>query len=198
MNCNDREHPSALTATSHVDDAGGVPCRKWFVAVVNRNTEKATRKRLAELGYEAYVPTQEETHVWRNGQRKQIEHVLIPALIFIKVTEKERRQLLTLPNICHFMTDKAREADAWGRHPLAVVPDAQMQQLKFMLFNADRPVQFTPLTVRLGDRIRVIRGKLRGLEGNVVRMGGTTSVAVAVDCLGCAMMTIDSADIEKV
>ena len=40
------------------NDTAGVPNRRWYVAIVGRNTEKACRERLTALGYESYVATQ--------------------------------------------------------------------------------------------------------------------------------------------
>ena len=93
--------------------------------------------------------------------------------------------------------DAARSADDFGRHPLAVIPDSQMQQLRFMLFNAEDSVSFVSDHLRLGDHIRVARGSLKGLEGNVVRYKDGASYLVAqIESLGYAMVKIAIEDIE--
>ena len=60
-----------------VDDAVGVSSdaekRVWYVAVVNRNSEKLIRERLLQNGYEAYVASQLEEHRWANGRKKKVE-----------------------------------------------------------------------------------------------------------------------------
>lgn len=38
-----------------VGDAVGVDSRKWYVAVVNNNSEKKVQERLEKMHYEAYV-----------------------------------------------------------------------------------------------------------------------------------------------
>ena len=50
------EHISAVS--SGVGDAVGVDCRKWFVAIVNNNSEKAVQERMSSLDYETYVAKQ--------------------------------------------------------------------------------------------------------------------------------------------
>ncbi len=197
--CDSAINPQQTAAAMDVGDAVGVPGRQWYVAVVNHNTEKACRDKLQQMGYESYVASQEEVHRWRNGRKKKIERVVINSLIFIFVTEEERRQVVNLPFINYFLTDKARSANSYGRHPLAVIPDSQMQQLRFMLFNADLPVDFVTERIRLGDRIRVIRGSLTGFEGNVTRYkDGASYVVARIDNLGYAMMKVSAEDIEKV
>ena len=187
-----------VTAATKVDDAVGVPKPKWFVAVVGRNTEKACRERLSEQGYESYVATQQEMRVWRTGQKKQVERVLISNLLFIHVTERERREVVKLPYIKFFLTDKAAQANDFGRHPLAVIPDSQMNMLRFMLYHADSPVSFTAEPLHLGDHIRVVRGQLAGLEGRVTRDGNGTYLVVTLDLLGSAMVSISTDDLEKI
>ena len=189
---------SQVPSAQKVDDAVGVPNRQWFVAIVGRNTEKACRERLSALGYESYVATQMETRVWRTGQKKQGERVLISNILFIHVTERERLEIVKLPYINYFLTDKAGHTNDFGRHPLAVIPDSQMDMLRFMLYHADSPVSFTSEPLRLGDHIRVIRGQLTGCEGYVAKDGNQTHLVVRIDFLGSAQVSISSDDLEKI
>ena len=189
---------SQVPSAQKVDDAVGVPNRQWFVAIVGRNTEKACRERLSALGYESYVATQMETRVWRTGQKKQVERVLISNILFIHVTERERLEIVKLPYINYFLTDKAGHTNDFGRHPLAVIPDSQMDMLRFMLYHADSPVSFTSEPLRLGDHIRVIRGQLTGCEGYVAKDGNQTHLVVRIGFLGSAQVSISSDDLEKI
>jgi transcription antitermination factor NusG len=189
---------SQVPSAQKVDDAVGVPNRQWFVAIVGRNTEKACRERLSALGYESYVATQMETRVWRTGQKKQVERVLISNILFIHVTERERLEIVKLPYINYFLTDKAGHTNDFGRHPLAVIPDSQMDMLRFMLYHADSPVSFTSEPLRLGDHIRVVRGQLTGCEGYVAKDGNQTHLVVRIDFLGSAQVSISSEDLEKI
>lgn len=61
---------------SNAGDAVGIPNKHWFVAIVNNNSEKVYGKRIKELDYESYVPVQKETHHWRNGKVKTIDHIM--------------------------------------------------------------------------------------------------------------------------
>ena len=188
---------SEHATTMGVGDAVGVQSPKWYVAFVGHNTEKMCRDRLQQLGFESYVASQEEIHEWKNGRRKKVERVVISTLLFVRATEKQRREVVNLPFIKYFLTDKARSSDDFGRHPLAVIPDSQMQQLRYMLFNAENSVNFVTEHLRVGDHIRVARGSLKGLEGNVVRYKDGTSYLVAqIESLGYAMVRIAIEDVE--
>lgn len=179
-------------------DAVGVSSRKWFIAIVNTNTEISSRERLLSEGYEARVASQFETHLWRNGRRYKSEHILIPLTLFVHATEEERREIISYPFIKKFMTDKAQVANNYGVHPFAVVPDHEMDMLQFMLYQSDTAVKFSSRPIRQGSKIRVVRGSLRGFEGHITRYHDNDAYAVAnIGILGCAMVKISLCDIES-
>lgn len=96
------------------------------------------------------------------------------------------------------MTNKAGTANN-GRFskPLAIIPNIQIERLKFMLGQSDSPVEITSKPFKTGDKVRVIRGKLKGLEGEVWDLKGTKSeLVVALNFLGCAKLSIDTIDLE--
>ena len=170
---------------------------QWFVAIVATNSEKACRDRLVALGHEAWVASQEEMRVWRNGRRSTVERVVIPLMVFIHATEQERRDIVNLPFIKYFLTDKAGRANDFGVHPVAVIPQREMEKLQFMLYQNDQPVTFLSRPLKAGDNVRVIRGSLRGLEAQVTRYrDGDTYLVVNVGMLGCAMVRIALSDVE--
>ena len=179
--------------------AGGVPGRKWLVAVVRTNYEEVCRQQLEEKGYEAYVACQKETKVYRNRHRREVTRVIIGRMVFIRINETERLQILKdFPIIKCFLTNKAAQANEFGRHPFAVIPDKQMENLQFMLYNANSPVSFTAEPLRKGDHIRVVRGALAGFEGQFVRNGKTAYLVVTLNALGSAMVNVPLEDVEKI
>lgn len=188
---------SVTAVPSGVGGAEGVVRRHWFVAIVKNNTEKAVNERLEKAGYESYLATQTLYRVWKNGKRARIEHVVLPTLVFVRCTEKERMQIVTLPYINRFMTNKA--AGSSNPKPLAIIPDRQIETLRFMLGQSDVPVTMADKPYHKGDRVRVARGKLSGLEGEVVNTAdGERVVMVRIDLLGCAKLSISTVDLEPV
>lgn len=179
---------------------GAVPENpKWYVAVVRPRYERICRDELQQFGHEAYIASQTTTRVYACRHRREVERIIIPNLVFVHTTEGERRQMIRQSNfIHHFMTDRASHLSPEGQRPFAIIPDAQMQMLRFMLYHADRPVEFTPEPLHAGDRIRVIRGQLQGFEGQFLRQGTQTYIVVTLDALGSVMATIPATDIERI
>ena len=184
---------------SGVDDAVGVSDRKWYVAIVGNNREKSVAEKLEALGFESFVASQEELRVWKNGRRKTVDRVLLSAIVFVRCTESERRRIVVnLPYINRFMTDRAAKSDASLNRPLAVVPDSQMAALRFMLGQSDNPVTFSGDYVS-GQNVRVVRGNLRGLEGEIVSLAdGSSQLVIVIDALGCAKVHINPIDVEHI
>ena len=173
-------------------DAVGVPQPKWYIAIVNNNSEKEVRERLNKLGYDSYVATQRQTRIWKNGRRASVEAVVIRTIVFIHCTEKERRQIVALPYINRFMTDRATTAQ---RVP-ATVPEREMHILRFILGNSDTPVTIEERPLRKGDHVKVVRGSLMGLEGEIIDTEPSTELVVRLDILGCARLNIDRLSVE--
>lgn len=181
-----------------VDGAVGVPDRKWFVAIVNSRHERSVGDKLREINIETYVATQQEMHVWANGRRKMVDRVVIPSVVFVRCTEQERRHIVTLPYINRFMVNRSRRSGSLSR-PVAVVGDAEIEKLKFMLGQSDSPVDFAPTEFHVNDSVRVIRGNLRGLQGEIRRNSdGTHTLVVCLAMLGGATVFINPRDVEKI
>lgn len=186
--------------STNAGDAVGVSERHWFVAIVNNNSEKAYGEKLNKLGYESYVPIQRETHHWRNGKVKTIDRVVLPAIVFVRATELERRkEVVTLPFIKRFMLDKALKVNEHYSAPIAIIPDNQIEQLRFMLENSATPVSIEAMPLHLGDKVQVKKGSLQGLKGNIIRCNdGNSCIVVQLDCFGCAKMSVLLEDVEQI
>ena len=113
---------------SEIGDAVGVDKKKWFVAIVNNNTELSSARKLGNLGYETFVPIQEIISDF-NGKRRKRKKVVISMLLFVHVSEQERKQIVNLPFVKRFMTNVSGQKDSFGKHPIATIPNEQMDQL---------------------------------------------------------------------
>lgn len=165
--------------------------RFWLVAMVKNNTERVVRKHVENLGYECYLPTQKYTSVWKDGRKKVRERILLPGMLMIRLTEAERKTIVTLPWIKYFMMNTATI-----HHQLAIIPDDQMSRLKFMLGQSDTLITFSSSKLSTGTEVKIIRGSLAGLTGTIVREGDQSCFVVQLDCLGCAMCEISKIDVE--
>ena len=154
--------------------------KRWLVAVVRIYHEKKTSERLTKMGIENFLPIQQEVHKW-SDRRKVVDRVLLPMMIFVHVDPQEQKEVLTLSAISRYMVLR-------GESTPAVIPDQQMLRFKFMLDYSDEP----------GEKVRVIKGPLAGLEGELVNVDGKSKVAVRLTMLGCACVDIPVGCVEPV
>lgn len=152
--------------------------RKWFVAYVRMHHERKTTEKLSAMHIESFVPVREEIHQW-SQRKKKIQRVLIPQMVFIHATEKERLEALTLSSISHYMVLR-------GEHRPAVISDEQMKQFKFMVDYSEETIEIMDAKLVPGQSVKVIKGPLSGLEGELIEIGGKSKVVVRLDILGCA------------
>jgi transcription antitermination factor NusG len=167
-----------------------IDARQWLVARVAPNTEKASRERLIELGYDAFVASQQEIRIYKNGnrkKRKKIERVVITQYVFLHLTEQERRTVVTLPFVKAFLINCSSE-----QRTFATVSDEQIRRLKRMLGQSEQTVQFITSGFTLGEEVIVMNLGNNDYTGRIVRVPGdnSTYVGVRLDTLGCAYLEI--------
>lgn len=190
---------SVTTIPNGVSGAEGVESIKWFIAIVRHNTEKSSGEQLAKRGYECYVPIQSELRIWKNGRKNHVDRVVIPSIVFIHCTETQRKEIVSLPFISRFMTNKAGSTCQFGHKPLATVPEVQIEKLKFMLGNSDTPVTFSSQPYKKGDFVKVVRGYLIGLIGEVQIIDSKhCELTISLEGLGNARLAIETVNVEPI
>ncbi len=154
--------------------------KRWLVAIVRICHEKKTSARLTKMGIENFLPLQQECHQW-SDRRKVIDRVLLPMMLFVHVDLQEQKEVLTLSAITRYMVLR-------GESTPAVIPDEQMLRFKFMLDYSEETISMSSSPLLPGEKIRVIKGPLAGLEGELVTVNGKSKVAVRLTMLGCAFV----------
>ena len=164
--------------------------KRWYVALVRMHHEKKVAERLSKMGIDSFVPVQQEIHQW-SDRRKVVDRVLLPMMIFVHVDPQEQKEVLTLSAISRYMVLR-------GESTPAVIPDQQMLRFKFMLDYSDETISMSTSPLAPGEKIRVIKGPLAGLEGELVHVNGKSKVAVRLTMLGCACVDIPAGCVEPV
>ena len=162
--------------------------KRWIAALVQMCMEKKVGERLTKLGVENYVPTQTEIRQW-SDRKKKVERVVIPMVVFVHTDEKTERTLRMHSFIRKILTYP-------GQTNAAVIPDDQIDRLKFMLRQSDSPVEMMEHHLQVGDKVHIVRGALRGLEGEFYKNVDKSMVAIHIEALGYACVSVSVEDIE--
>lgn len=163
----------------------------WIAAYTRPRSEKKAAKELYALGVEVYLPIQTQMRRW-SDRKKKVEVVVIPMVIFAKVNNETLDKVKQHPLILNPISFP-------GKKEPAPIPNVQIEQLKFILGQSDIPVDYDPNIVKVNDSVRVTRGKLMGLCGEVKSCSDSLyELIVQIDLLGGAKLIIPKTDVDVI
>ena len=161
--------------------------KRWIAMLVQVNCEKKTAIRLGKVGYETYIPTQQEVHQW-SDRKKKVDRLIMPMVVFVRATVREEVWLRDQSYIYKLLALPGSDEDK--KKFATPIPDNQIERLQFLLENAESEVTIVS-NFKVGDSVRVISGPLKGLEGVVSEAEEKSSiVAIQIDGLGYACVKI--------
>ncbi len=187
MNTNDSSQQYEDSFVNVTNDREAHP-KHWIAALVQMNTEKKVSTQLNKLGFENYVPTQTEIHHW-SDRKKKIDRIIIPMVVFVFLNAEEEVQLKKYSFIYKILSYP-------GQKKAAIIPNEQIERLKFMLKNADSKVELNDKLFEVGGKVQIVRGPLKNLEGELCYFNSNKPmVAIRIECLGYACVNVSKSDV---
>lgn len=142
----------------------------WHAAWTRSNFEKRVADQLASRGLGPFLPMMD---LWRNGTAVSRRVPMYPGYVFIKgpLDKEQCNQAIQCQGLVRLLGRR------WDQ--LAVVPPHEIEAVRRVAEN-DVPVE--PYNyLSQGERVRVIRGPLAGVEGILVGSAGDTKLALTVE-----------------
>lgn len=130
---------------------------QWYAACTRPRHEKQVARQLEERGIEHFLPLYRSMRRWKD-RRKELDLVLLPGFVFVRMALINRLQVLQLPGVTRFVSFSGLPA------PL---PAEDVDALRNGVLQNVRLECHPFLTV--GRRVRVVSGPLRGVHGILVR-----------------------------
>lgn len=160
---------------------------QWFAVWTRSRQEKSAAAMLASSGVRHYLPLKSEIRQW--SDRKQIVEIpLFSGYLFVRMDpEKDSKlQVLKTRGVVSFVGNQT------GPLP---IPDQQIEDIRTVL-KAGTPCSVQPF-FNAGDRVRVVRGPLTGVEGTLVRANSEARLLISIDMVGQSVaVTISPDDVE--
>jgi transcription termination/antitermination protein NusG len=151
----------------------GGPASEWYAVRTRSRHEKVAASMLESLGVPHFLPLKSEIRQW--SDRKQMVTVpLFCGYLFVRlnIVKDSRLQVLRIPGVLGFV------ANQWGPLP---VPDQQIEDIRLVL---ERRVECAVLPLLdEGDRVRVVRGALAGVEGRLMRSNFSSRLAISMELI---------------
>jgi len=143
----------------------------WIALVVRPRAERKVQAGLSHAGLETFVPWHGVRRRWTD-RVKILEQNLFPGYIFCRSAFDDRSTVMRQPGVDSVVS--------FNRAP-ALIPDHEISALRRAL-NSGLPLGPWPF-LKAGDRVRIERGVLAGIEGTLVRDSANWRIAVSVEAL---------------
>ncbi len=143
----------------------------WYALVVKPNHEKAVLDHLRAADFEASLALYRARRRW-SDRIKEVTLPLFPGYVFCRFSYRARVAVLRIPGV--------RSIVSAGPNP-APIPAREIAAIEAMV-RSGLPVQPWPF-LKLGQKVRVTSGPLRGVEGILVQFRKTWQVIVSVELL---------------
>ena len=159
----------------------------WWAIYARHQHEKQVAETLEAKGFDVFLPVYESVRRWKD-RRKVLSLPLFPGYVFVRGSHQRRLGILTTPGV-HMILSRGDAA--------AVIPEEDVQAIRRSL-EAKFAVEPHPY-LNCGDRVRVTRGALEGIEGILIRKKNIFRLVLSVDMLAQSVsMEIDATDVELV
>lgn len=137
----------------------------WYAIYTKSRFEKKLYSNLIKAGYEAFLPLIKEKRNW-SDRIKTIEVPLLPCYLFLRAKELDFRNIYLMSGFVKFVSFDGKPA---------IIKKSEILLLN-QIINNELPVTTRNLDCEIGDKVRVIRGPLRGWEGTIQSKKGNTSI----------------------
>ncbi|MBF0330168.1 MAG: UpxY family transcription antiterminator [Nitrospirae bacterium] len=162
----------------------------WFAVHVKSRHEFKVQERLAKSGIEVFLPVVEKLSKWKD-RKKLIEFPMFNGYLFVHIPKSHGVLLSVLktPGVARFIGMTPGEPES--------VPDEQIESLKKIVENKETIDPYPYL--KEGNRVRIKRGALAGVEGILVQKAGQHLLVLSIDLLQQGVsLKIDSSEVEPI
>jgi transcription antitermination factor NusG len=173
--------------TEQVVGVSGYDESAWWALYTRHQHEKTVADMLAAKGFEVFLPLYESMRRWKDRQ-KMLSLPLFPCYVFVRGGLSRRLQVVTTPGVHMVLSHGER---------VALIPETEIDAIRKTL---EGPFRVEPHPfLKCGERVRVIRGTLEGVEGILVRKKNQTRLVLSVAMVAQSVaVEIDAADVVPV
>ena len=146
---------------------------RWFAVRTRSRQEKSAAAMLATLGVPHFLPLRSEVHQW-SDRKQSVTVPLFSGYLFVRINlaKDSRLRILNTSGVAGFVGNQS------GPLP---IPDQQIEEIRTIL-ETRVECAVIPL-VNEGDRVRVLRGPLAGVEGRLVRSNSSSRLSISIETI---------------
>ena len=145
----------------------------WYAIYTKSRTEKKVYQSLQSSGIEPYRPLVKNLRQW-SDRKKWVEEPLFRSYIFVFITQKEYFKVLNTHGIVRYITFEGKAVK---------IPPQQIEAVKTFISSEEKlPINIDKY--KLGNKVEIIIGPMKGLIGNLVEISGKHKVRIEIDGIG--------------
>lgn len=162
---------------------------EWYALYTRSRFEKKLMSELADRSIEVFLPMREILSRWKD-RKKKVWIPLFPGYLFIHHvdTSANRYRILNIPGAVRFVSFNSQ---------IVPVPQDQIDGVRRFLEShlAIDPYPY----IKVGRRVEVIAGPLKGIKGKLVQKKGRFRFVLQVDLIRQAVsVEIDASDVRPI
>src|ERR1700734_3783109 len=171
--------------TSERIDIGAYETSAWWALYTRHQHEKTVAEMLSAKGFEVFLPLYESVRRWKDRSKK-LTLPLFPCYVFLRGGLNRRLQVVTTPGV-HMILFHGEQ--------VAMIPGAEIDAIRKAV-EGPFPVEPHPF-LKCGERVRVTRGSLLGVEGVLIRKKNLYRLVLSVEMMAKSVsVEIDATDVE--
>lgn len=152
---------------------------RWYACYTSSRQEKKVDELLRRRGFESFLPLIPRQRQW-SDRKQTVLWPMFPSYVFARFALRDYHAILTTPGVATVVRSNG--------YPVAV-SEAELDNVRALaqvLAETGIEAILRPM-IRKGQRIRVIDGPFRGIEGIVVQIRGKKRVLVGVQAVNQAL-----------
>src|SRR5437879_5401754 len=159
----------------------------WFVAYTVANHEKRVARQLADRAILHYLPLYQSVRQWKD-RKMRLDLPLFPGYVFVQIALRDRLKVIQIPSLVQLV--------GFGGQPTALA-ESEVAAIRTCLEHKRR-IEPHPV-ISTGQRVRIVRGALTGVEGILVRKKGISRLVLCVSLIMRAVaIEVDEIDVEPI
>lgn len=157
----------------------------WWAIYTRHQHEKVVADMLFAKKFEVFLPVYDSVRRWKD-RKKLISLPLFPCYVFVKGGLDRKLQVVTTPGV-HMILNRGER--------VATIPEAEIEAIQKAMEGRYR-VEPHPF-LKCGERVRVIKGALEGVEGILLRKKNWCRLVLSVEMLSQSVaVEVNSSDVE--
>lgn len=148
----------------------------WYAIYTKSRNEKKVATFFLRDGIEYYLPLMKRVKFW-SDRKKQVEEPLFSSYIFVHIDEFEHLKVLKTTGVVRFISFEGKKV---------AIRDIEIEAIRKYAETGEE-LLLNEEDYKVGKKVKVKIGPMKGLEGKLVEVLGKQRVKVEIEAIGQAV-----------